>query len=138
MRKIMATLVTGIAVAATVATGPAANAADNAPCGAQWWHSGYQVYVQTCPDWSPPKYGVIPVYEYPSARPGQRKVGEIDPAGSDWYVCGLKGDSYGFDGFQNDWWALTVADNGQTGYVNQVFFRGGDNYEPDANLVRCN
>jgi hypothetical protein len=136
MRKIMATVVAGIAVAATVATGPAAHAADNAPCGAQWWHSGRQIYVQTCPDWSPD--GRIGVYATPSAAAGARIVGYIDSAGDDWYVCGLRGHAYGFDGYQSDWWALTVADNGQPGYVNQVFFRGGDNYEPDANLVRCN
>jgi hypothetical protein len=137
MRKIMATLVAGIAVAATVATGPAAHAADNVPCGGQWWHSGQRVHVQTCPDWSPPKYGEIPVYEYPNAMAGARIVGYIDPAGDDWYVCGLTGLSYGFDGYSNNWWALTVADNGQAGYANQVYFQGGGNYESDANLRIC-
>ncbi|MEO3802290.1 hypothetical protein [Nonomuraea sp. B1E8] len=113
------------------AIAPAAQAAgDGQPCGKAYKHGTYQ--VQNCPDWSPS--GSIPVYK--SARKGTI-VGYINPAGNDWYLCEKVGARYELGRYHNYWWAATMADNNRWGYVNEVYFRGGGNDEPDAGLRTC-
>ncbi|GAA4724603.1 hypothetical protein [Phytohabitans rumicis] len=118
---------------AMLANAAPAQAADAYPCGPQWWHSGQGLYVQTCPDWSPNNW--IPVYEYNDAN--SRQVGQIYAPGDDWYVCDYPGASLTRYGLTNNWWALTVADNGAAGWVNEIYFRGGGTNEPDATLRVC-
>lgn len=157
MRRILAAAaVTGIALAVALAGSPASAspssaasvsssastaaaaapgtaAADEHPCGARFTHSRLNISVQNCPDWAPAQ---IPVFAGVSTDTAN--VGSIDPAGNDWYRCQAQGESYSHPfGYENNWWARTMADNGRWGWVNQVFFRGGANNEPDANLARC-
>jgi hypothetical protein len=91
------------------------------------------VWVQNCPEWGDrvavrganAAYAEVPV------------KGWIAVPGDDWYVCQLKGSTLGSGGSYNNWWALTMADNGEVGWVNQLYFRGGGDYEPDAALRHC-
>jgi hypothetical protein len=114
-----------------------ASAADGQPCGPVWVHPGLDVWVQTCPDWSPDNW--IPVYQY--AVYSAPVVGYIYAPGDDWYLCQFPGGTYAMlyrgQNLQNNWWASTMADNGAWGHVPEVFFRGGNNYEPDAALGLC-
>lgn len=133
LRRFATLAATTLAAAASPLFVGTANAADAQPCGPIWNHATYG-QVQTCPDWSP--VGAIPVYAH--AGGDADVVGTIDPAGPDWYICQARGAALGGpNGTANDWWAVTVADNGQHGVVNQVFFAGGGNFEPDGNLRYC-
>jgi hypothetical protein len=114
--------------------------ADAYPCGNPWYHSGVGLYVQTCPDWAPAnsQYGA---YRYPVfATPWDRTVvGTIYAPGADWFVCDAKfvDAPYHAHGYANDWWAFTMADNGEWGWVPEVYFKGGNNWEPDSRLALC-
>ncbi|MDP4500425.1 hypothetical protein [Nonomuraea turcica] len=132
MRKRQAAIAMSVALAGLATAAPAAQAAagDAQPCGRQYQHNGRT--VQNCPDWSPS--GSIPVYASPAKG---RIVGTINPAGGDWYLCQKTGASYERGGYRNYWWASTMADNNQWGYVSEVYFRGGGNNEPDAGLRTC-
>lgn len=59
--------------------------------------------------------------------------------GADWYRCQGLGDLYGLGGtpYSNIWYAWTMADNGQWGWVSEVYFQGGGNNEADGRLARC-
>ncbi|TDB95017.1 hypothetical protein E1267_42315 [Nonomuraea longispora] len=105
-------------------------AGDGQPCGKAYRHGTYKVH--NCPDWSPS--GSIPVHKSP--RKGTI-VGYINPSGDDWYLCEKVGARYTLGRYQNFWWAATMADNNKWGYVNEVYFRGGGNNEPDAGLHTC-
>jgi hypothetical protein len=133
MRRVMM-CVGALAVAAVVApAGASASTSDTIPCGAEFAHAG--TIVQYCPDWSPNNY--IPVYAGHSIGSGQ--IGTIYAPGNDWYECQHKypNDIYALGPYQNDWWAKTMADNGRWGWISEVYFRGGNNYEPDAGLNFC-
>jgi hypothetical protein len=126
-----------LASVALMASSTSAQAYDAWPCLDEWYkgHPANAI-VQYCPDWSPDNW--IPVHERPSGN--SRRVGRIYAPGNDWYVCQLQGDPYGLagTGYWNSWWALTYADgNLARGYVNQVYFRGGDNNELDRKLRFC-
>jgi hypothetical protein len=124
-------LVTALALA-----GPARARSDAYQCKSRFskfvdgaWHK-----VRVCPDWSPS--GSIPVQLHLSGDSGE--VGSIDPSGDDWYECGYKGNPYVLTaGVSNEWWARTMADNGAWGWVNQTYFLGGENDEPDGTLEVC-
>lgn len=107
-------------------------ASDAFPCGAPWNHPPYGT-VQTCPDWSPNR--TIPVYY--TAFPNSEVIGTM-VGGSNWYVCQMQtsGESV-LGSSQNDWWARTMADNGNWGWVPETYFRGGDNDEADGGLAYC-
>ena len=61
-------------------------------------------------------------------------MGYINPEGLDWYRAQLEGGTYTLGPYSNFWWAETIADNGRWGYVSQVYFQGGGNYQRDACL----
>jgi hypothetical protein len=42
--------------------------------------------------------------------------------------------NYYLGGYVNNWWATTLADNGRYGWVPEVYFRGGEDFEADAGL----
>ncbi|MEZ5120723.1 MAG: hypothetical protein R2736_03950 [Solirubrobacterales bacterium] len=146
MLSILGALTASVAVAAAIAiTAPAAQAHDDHPCGAPYWHDITAWYpwggfyrthhgtVQRCPLVS----GRIPVYEAP--RRNARTIGWLVGGDSrnwffeQWPACSLA-ESVPNHGHFNHWWAETVADNLQWGYVNEVFFRGGVDYEGDGAL----
>ena len=113
---------------------------DAYPCLPAYYHSGVGRYVQTCPDWGPANgpWGdrMIPVYGSNLTT----QVGTIYAPGNDWYVCQLQMthiDPFPYGGYYNDWWAYTKADNGQWGWVPEVFFSGGGNLDPDRKLAMC-
>jgi hypothetical protein len=106
---------TGLVTAAALVTalgGPAQARSDDYPCGPEFGKEiGGTIYaVQICPGWA---------------------------GGDDWYECATRGDSYAHEGLVNDEWAQSMADNGKWGYVSQVYFQGGDNWESDASPRGC-
>ena len=113
-----------------------AQAADNKPCGAPFYSSTAGGQVRYCPDWSPS--GTIPVMDT-IINAGNFKVGQMNHTGNktNWYVCQLPGERVYLNGFYNSWWALSMADNGEWGWVNEVYFQGGNNDERDATLPPC-
>jgi hypothetical protein len=133
MRRILFTsLILGIALAASALPlhTPSALAADNAPCGAPYKHG--TIIVQKCPLWR----GAVGVYDLSTGR----KVGQLDVGGSaNWFVCQAKFINHpaSYGGYSNVWWAYTRADNGQWGWVSEVFFSGGGDFERDARLAIC-
>jgi hypothetical protein len=133
-RRLFRTVVAlGLVGGALMASSPVAEATDNYPCGAQWFNPRVGLNVQTCPDWSP--NGWIPVFD--SNGLGRQIKSWIYAPGNDWYVCEASGGVERIGNFWNSWWAWTMADDGQWGWVNEVNFQGGGNDEPDATLVRC-
>jgi hypothetical protein len=117
-----------------VLSSPAA-AEDDQPCGDAWWHENLQLEVQDCELWT----DAVPVYAGYEGEAATQVVGELVSASGNWFVCQIEGASSGVPGteYVNTWWAETMADNGEWGFVNQAYFAGGDNNEPDANLRHC-
>ena len=124
-------LVAALVLAVGLASPQGASAYDNAPCGPQWHHARYGD-VQSCPLWR----GNVPVHR--NADPGSPVVGYLYQGGwSNWFFCEAAGRPYYYGSLVNAWWGLTVADNGPTGWVSEVYFAGGGNWEPDRGLVNC-
>lgn len=126
-----AVLITGLA-----ALPQAAQAYDAYPCHSPrertFNHQGHnwKVEVRTCPLWR----GNVPVYKYRS--PSAPIVGYLKYGGNaNWFVLERKAVAYNLGGAWNDWWASTMADNYQWGWVPEVFFSGGDNWEQDRGLL---
>ncbi|WP_443071438.1 hypothetical protein [Streptomyces sp. NBC_01465] len=136
MKRMLGAAVVAAAVMAVAA--PQAGATDNVPChsprdkvlvnpkdGRQWPST-----VRTCNL----TRGHVPVYE--SRNPGSRVVGElVQGGGANWFVFENKGATFKDGSAENNWWASTQADNGAWGWVPEVYFAGGDNYEDDAGLL---
>ncbi len=117
-------------IAGALVTAPSpANAQDNQPCGRLVRNNTARI----CPDWAP--NGRIPVFDH--SGPGRTQIGHINAAGDDWYACQAEGDTYVLGNARNNWWAYTMADNGEWGMVSQVYFLGGSNFERDGNLQNC-
>lgn len=123
-----------VASAAALASSSAAQAYDAWPCLGERYHPLAGTNVQTCPDWAPDNR--IPV-RASLDHPDSRIVGWIYAPGPDWYVCQAQGANYRLGAYQNHWWAFTYADNLQPGWVNEVYFQGGDNNEEDRKLRFC-
>lgn len=106
-----------------------ANAKDNSPCGSPTTNKQGQI-VQYCPV----TQDRVPVYDT-----NLRVVGYLNKGGTaNWFYCQIRGATYKKGNLENNWWAWTVADNLQPGFVNEVYFKGGNNNEPDAALRYCN
>ena len=67
---------------------------------------------------------------------GHEQVGAL-PQGRNWIVCQLQGSTISQNGYSNNWWAWTTAENGRTGWVNALWASGGDNYGGFANAPLC-
>jgi hypothetical protein len=126
-----------VAVAASIVAPAGAQAYDGSPCGGQWWHGYYGSYVQNCPLWR----AGVPVRNHANANyydadgPGTTIVGYLTYGGwANWFYYQCRGDAYSASGATNDWWGKTVADNGREGYVSEVYFSGGNDYERDRGL----
>ena len=133
----MRSLASLIVVVGTLFVAGSALAEDDAPCGAPFWNNFAQNYVRYCPDWSPS--GTIPVRAHFVAPGSNSSVGQMSRTGArtNWYICQFGGATVCVNGFCNNKWALTYADNGNRGWVNQVYFQGGNDYEADKNLPWC-
>ncbi len=112
-----------------------AMAEDDQPCSEPRWHNGVQMLVQDCEMWQ----GAVPVVAGFEGAASQKVVGELTSASGNWFTCQLAGASYQVPGtnYVNHWWAATMADNDKWGFVNEAYFAGGDNNEPDAKLASC-
>jgi hypothetical protein len=140
---VAATLVVPLLI---VSASPAA-AHDSYPCGPQYfqpwaakWDTPLPVNpnrVQDCPLWK----GSVPVYAFVKGRnPGI--VGYLNSASGNWFYCQFQvattEGTYRYGSYYNTWWAATVSDYPYAfGYVSEVFFKGGNNNEPDATLRSC-
>ncbi|MFD9793476.1 hypothetical protein ACFWXK_21305 [Streptomyces sp. NPDC059070] len=78
--------------------------------------------------------GHVPVYASRSAS--APVVGYLEQGGAaNWFVTEMKGGDFRLGSAANNWWGSTKADNGRWGWVPEVYFAGGDNYEDDAGLL---
>ena len=128
-RTRLAAFAAAVAATAVAFLPSAAQAYDKYPCG-NTWNYGRHV-VQTCPLWR----GDVPVFA--TASRYSRVVGMLRSRWGQWFTLGVTGGTYSLGAAGvNHWWAQTMADNGAWGYVPQVFFSGGGNYEPDGRLRR--
>jgi hypothetical protein len=122
------TALSGSAHAATFVT-------DTAWCGTPYWHAGEQRFVQRCPLWR----GAVPVYSKPTEG---RVVGYLWKGGwANWFAANkperitqFRGPRIDVGGRWSTWWILTRADNGARGWVNEAYFAGNGNDQPDAGI----
>ena len=107
--------------------------ADSRPCGDPYPHIGAGTFVQVCPLWR----GHVPVYD--DLGPGI--AGYLKNANGNWFVCQTRFEDAPYTvprtRYTNDYWALTMADNGKWGWVPEAYFAGGSNYQADDNLRSC-
>lgn len=105
-----------------------ARAAGDTSCGKPWTNEVGTVY--SCDLWPS---GSIPVLA--QADGTSQRVGVLNKGGwANWFTSQTEGASYSAHGYQNNWWAHTMADNGRWGYVSEVYFANGDDFERDATL----
>jgi hypothetical protein len=134
------------AAAATLGVGMASAsptlAADNAPCkpGAKrvFNYAGYNwnETLFTCSTWR----NNVPVHQAPD--PNSPVIGYLKSR-VNWYLFEFRGARVNVGRFYNSWWASTKADASTVvpgkdgwGYVNEVYFSGGDNDQDDAGLLQ--
>jgi hypothetical protein len=122
-----------------------AAAYDAYPCGREVTMPWSPDPVQPCPLTSPlPPNNWVPVYRVPVPNPR----GNPPPAPAGWlqstvgryFVCHRAFPAalyYHPSGWRNLWWAYTRDDAGNWGWVPEVFFKGGDDDEPDYGLRSC-
>jgi hypothetical protein len=122
-------------LAASWVGAPPASAYDNAPCvyRGEWRYAPYfpgrKVRVYRCPLWR----GNVPVYRQSWDTSGV--VGHLNHGGyANWFYFHIRSTSTWLGAYANDHWAYTIADNGQPGWVPEVYFSGGNNWEGDAGL----
>ena len=105
-----------------------ANAKDNYPCGKPTTNKWGET-VQYCPI----TQGNVPVFDA-----NLKVVGYLNKGGTaNWFYCQFSWGKYKKGNLENNWWAYTRADNLQLGFVNEVYFKGGNNNERDAALQAC-
>ncbi|GAA4895154.1 hypothetical protein ACFPM3_20930 [Streptomyces coeruleoprunus] len=129
-------LAAGLTLAGPAPTASAAAAgSDPGACVANGRTSAYgPQYV--CGLWR----GNVPVYSWPYAN--EPVVGYLYEGGrANWFTgqCrsynnNLTPAYFHLGGYYNSWWAYTMADNGKWGWVNLVYFAGGDNDQASAVL----
>lgn len=115
---------------------PPVAAEDAYPCGEPYWSDVAQDEVQECPLWM----DAVPVVADVRGAGMNEVVGYLDYREGNWFTCQLEGTPYEVPGtgYVNHWWAETMADNGEWGYVSQAYFKGGNNNEADGgNLPPC-
>src|SRR4051794_23054882 len=137
-----------LALAAAVAA-PSARATDSWPCGGQTTKPWSSQPVQPCPltpAGALAPNGWVPVYTSPIAVADNQQppapAGWLHGIDGQYFVC----DRYIADADYNHptqtwhhhWWAYTLADSPAVwGWVNETYFKGGDDDEADAGLRRC-
>ncbi|HMJ02415.1 MAG TPA: hypothetical protein VK506_05710 [Conexibacter sp.] len=133
------------AFAAAYLAAPAA-ATDNDPCGRDpVVIPGWPEAAHPCPlTWPLAPNNWVPVYQAPVPNP----YGQAPPNPAGWlrgttgkyFFCQQLWTAamyYHPRGWRNNWWALTLDDDGRRGWVPEVFFKGGDDDEPDYGLPQC-
>jgi hypothetical protein len=125
-RRLLAATILAVGFS-TVVTSLTAGAAATTTCGPYVYINGqyYQGYAKYCPIWTAP----VPVYGG-QAGPNHTVVGHLNYGDdSNWFICNrLAGWTYSYGGYSSPYWAYTVADNGQYGWVSGVYFAGTANY----------
>ncbi len=131
-------------VASAAAAEPAA-AHDAYPCDAE-------VSVEWSPDGAHPceltsplaHNNGIPVYRTPVANPQgsppPEPAGWLNGTAGKHFRCHLRFSDaiyYHPNGWRNYFWAYTRSDDGVEGWVPEVFFRGGNDDEPDSGMRSC-
>ncbi|MFG3281274.1 hypothetical protein [Streptomyces sp. NPDC048111] len=136
--RTIAALALGFGLVGVAAT-PQAYATDNVPCHSPAKrdltdpNSGH-VWRGTEVRFCNLTQGHVPVYAGRSA--GAAVVGYLEQGGAaNWFVTEMKGGDFHRGRAANYWWASTKADNGRWGWVPEVYFAGGGNYEDDAGLL---
>ncbi|MCY0939515.1 hypothetical protein [Streptomyces sp. H34-S4] len=87
-----------------------------------------------CPLWR----NHVPVYGTNSVDTKNWIVGYLEVGGyANWFVCQESGDYHEVNGWSNNLWAYTQADNGKWGWVSQVEFSGGGPGVWSSNLEVC-
>jgi len=133
-RTLLSSLLLAVVLgAAAIPTHTSAAVKDDAPCSPTFEHNG--LTVQICPLWR----GDAPVYDFANSQLGSQ-VGKLNVGGTaNWFVCQTQFTNipYEYGGYENNWWAYTMADNGHWGWVPEVFFSGGGNNQADAELEYC-
>lgn len=122
--------VAATAVTIPAVTAPPAQAHDSYPClwnGQSGWSAKYYCGLIN---------GRIPVLSSPW---NHRTVGWLVGGNGyrNWFLdqtCVPSRPYYYNSFYGNAWWARTMADNGEWGYVPEVYFAGGLNWEADGNL----
>jgi hypothetical protein len=139
----MTTRILLTALAVLAATAAPAAAADDQPCLAPYTEPQFGT-VQKCPLFMPGR-GYVPVHRFQNGSPVE--VGRLVQAGTaNWFVCqdetpdGITPARYqdaDHPQYANKWWARTLSDDDEWGWVNEIYFSGGGNDEPDGGLRRC-
>jgi hypothetical protein len=141
MRGIAAAIVAMIGIVA-FASSPA-KAVDEFPCHSPFLHKatgfsklwGFE-QTESGEFWRCPLVrGKIPVYKRPTTN--SERVGTLVGGDSrNWFVEQYhhfsKPEPKSARGVHNYWWAYTLADNKQWGFVPQIYFRGGGYDEKDG------
>lgn len=80
--------------------------------------------------------GNVPVYA--NHKSGSWVIGHLSQGGSaNWFFGNqCQDETMRLGALANNWWASTKADNGELGWVPEIYFAGGDNFEPDSGLRR--
>jgi hypothetical protein len=139
VKKLATLALLAIALTALAPNGASARPGkpDDIPCGDPYHESIVNGDAQICPL----TQNRVPVYEsFEDGFFGDNDiVGYLNNADGNFFMCQLLGEEFDIPGtnISNDFWALTLADNGAAGWVPEVYFAGGGNFQPDANLVRC-
>ncbi|MEU6660306.1 hypothetical protein [Streptomyces sp. NPDC046821] len=139
MRSKLALAVVALTAALAGLSAPTAQATDNVPCHGtvkrdltdpntgNVWPGTDVMYCNLT-------QGHVPVYASRSAD--APVVGHLEQGGAaNWFVTEMKGGDFHLGSSANFWWGSTMADNGRWGWVPEVYFAGGDNYEDDAGLL---
>ncbi len=58
-------------------------------------------------------------------------------SGTQYFRCEAVGARWTRGSYWNTWYAYTQGDGGKWGWVSEVYFKGGNNNEPDAGLPTC-
>jgi hypothetical protein len=128
---IAALAVVAFSAASLALTATPAHAYDNHPCVAHGQRN-FRDWVETL-NYCPLAQGNVPVHM--TNNPNSPIVGTLRDRGGNWFLFQTRGARFDLGGDWNTWWASTQADNGRWGWVNEVYFAGGDNDEGDGGLL---
>lgn len=111
------------------------SATDASPCGATF--SSHGTTVQRCNLWR-----TASVLEWEQCGPYcslSVSQGTVLSGSGNWFVCQVyyPTEPRAIGANWSSWWAYTLSDQGEWGFVNQVSFSGGGNNQPDSRLRRC-
>jgi hypothetical protein len=126
-RLVLGVVLVAVALTAVSAHPSRALAHDDVPCERPPFRHHGQM-VQYCALWR----GDVPV----TNSQGRQSGTLVEGGRANWFVCQIRLPDRPFrlGPYANDWWAVTLSDDGHWGLVSLVYFEGGDNFKPDAGL----